>query len=85
MKLKLKGIANQEDVIKAFTNTLEILGVDFDRQCLNGVNIYFNVYEINGNTIKFVNECGATIDCIEYTVGNKGQTTEKTITKNTKK
>lgn len=84
MKLRLKGIANREDVIKAFTKALDALDVDFDRQCLNGVNIYFNVYEINGDTIEFVDEYGEILDFIEYTTGNKNQTTKKTVTKKLK-
>lgn len=79
MKLRLKGVANRDDVIKAFTKALEVLDVDFDRHCLNGVNIYFNVFEINGDAIEFVDKSGEILDFIEYTTRNKSQTTKKTV------
>lgn len=85
MKLRLKGVANKEDVIKSFTKAIEVLDIDFDRHCLNGVNIYFNVFEINGDAIKFVDESGEIIDFIEYTTQNKSQTTKKIVTKELKK
>lgn len=81
MKLRLKGVANREDVINAFTKALDVLDVDFNRHCLNGVNIYFNVFEINGDAIEFVDEDGEILDFIEYTTGNKSHTTKKTVIK----
>lgn len=84
MKLRLKGVANKDDVIKAFTKALDVLDVDFDKHCLNGVNIYFNVFEINGDAIEFVDESGEILDFIEYTTRNKNQTTKKTVTKELK-
>lgn len=71
MKIKLNGIATRDEIITAIDNTLEFLGVDFDKQCLNGVNIYFNVYEINGDIIEFSDETGNLLESLTFPTAAK--------------
>jgi len=77
MKLKLNGVTNRDELITAIDSMLDLLDVDFNQHCLNGVNLYLNVYEINGNRIAFMDGDGEELDCLVYNPPKK--TTESKV------
>lgn len=79
MKIKMNGVATRDEIISAIDKTIEFLGVDFEKHCLNGVNIYFNVYEIGGNNIVFADTNGEEIDFINFDTSKKLNKTKISI------
>jgi hypothetical protein len=71
MKIKINGIATRDEIVKAIDKTIEFLGVDFEKHCLNGINIYFNVYEKNGDKIVFTDTYGDEIDFMQFSTCSK--------------
>jgi len=71
MKIKLAGVTSRDEIISAIDKTIDFLGVDFEKHCLNGVNIYFNVYEKGGGVVTFVDNDGDEIDSIKFSSEKK--------------